>query len=60
MNGKSDALWRWMLRGMGVIGFFTLLTLFALGREVPVWWISLIGAMFGLDGLGGLLRKGGL
>jgi hypothetical protein len=57
-EGKGDAVWRWVLRVAGVVGFCVLLTIFATGREVSAAWIFLIGSMFGLDGIVGVLGKG--
>lgn len=41
--------WKWSVRGLGLLGFATLLVLFATGREIPTAFIVLIGGMIGLE-----------
>lgn len=54
---RADEAWRWVIRLAGLIGFFALLLAFLGGRDVPVWWVTLIGGMFGIDGLAGLRNR---
>lgn len=56
MNG--ELYWKWAVRTLGLLGFVTLLVLFAIGREVPTAFLVLIGGMIGLEPIINWQRKG--
>jgi len=46
---NPELYWKWAVRTVGLLGFLTLLIMFALGREIPTAFLVLVGGMIGLE-----------
>jgi len=55
-RGRAEEAFRWWLRGLASVGFIVILLAYYKNGQAPAALIFLIGSMFGLDGMLGLLK----